>query len=216
MFGFNKKKETPVRSLTKPVELAQGDILVLKERQSLPKVLRGQELEVTGIATHQYSYGLEKEVTLRSIGNETYYMSIDDNDGDPVLCFSIKIERAQVEAIFDLEQFAILFEEESYAKLDVNSIPESVKDWLVGGSYHQTLTHGEAYYFKDDLIAKGITASSSEDDDSEAFQCHEGESSQSDNYGLSIEVWSSGETDVFLSVTTPLDVIAEMWPHGKN
>lgn len=216
MFGFNNKKEEAVRSLTKPVELAVGDIVVLNERQSLPKPLRGQELEVTGVGTHQYSHGIEKEVTFRSIDNKTYYMSIDDNDGDPILCFSVKIERTEVEALFDLGRFSGLFEEDSYAKLKVQSIPDRLKDWVGGDKYHQTLSHGEGYYFKDDLIAKGITPSSCEDDNSEEFRFHECESVENDHYTLLVEVWSSGETDVFLSVTTPLDVVAEMWPHGKN
>ncbi|MBT3812552.1 MAG: hypothetical protein HOE45_11000 [Gammaproteobacteria bacterium] len=214
MFGFNKKKDTTTRSLTKPVELKVGDIVVLNERQSLPKILRSQELEVTGIGTHQYSDGIEKEVTFRSIDNKTYYMSIDDNDGDPLLCFSIKIERADVEALFDLEQFAGLFDDSSYTQLDVQFIPDWIKDWIGGNQYQQTCSDGEGYYFKDDLIAKGITPSSAEDDSSEAFRFQECESN--DDYGLLVEVWSSGETDVFLSVSTPLDVVAEMWPHGKN
>jgi len=215
MFGFNKKKEA-VRSLSKPIELGVGDIVVLNERQSLPKTLRGQELEVTGVGTHQYSHGIEKEVTLRSIDNKTYYMSIDENDGAPVLCFSVKVERTEVEALFDLGQFAGLFEEDSYTQLEVQSIPEWLRDWVGGDTYTQTLSYGEGYYFKDDLIAKGITPSSREDDSSEEFRFHECESVENDHYALLVEIWSSGETDVFLSVSTPLDVIAEMWPHGKN
>ena len=216
MFGFNDKKDATVRSLTKPVELEVGDIVVLNERQSLPKTLRSQELEVTSVATYQYSDGIEKEITFRSIDNKTYYMSIDDNDGDPLLCFSIKIERTEVESLFDLGQFAGLFEEGSYTQLEVQSIPESLKEWVSGDKYHQTLSNGEGYYFQDDLIVKGVTPSSREDDSSEAFRFHECESSENDDYGLLVEVWSSGETDVSLSVSTPLDVVAEMWPNGKN
>jgi len=216
MFGFNNNKDTATRSLTKAIELEVGDIVVLNERQSLPKILRSQELEVTSVGTHQYSDGIEKELTFRSIDNKTYYMSIDDNDGDPLLCFSIKIERAEVETLFDLGQFARLFEDASYAQLEVKSIPERLKDWVGGDNYHQTLSHGEGYYFKDDLIAKGVIPSSHEDESSEAFRFHECESSDNDDYGLLVEIWSSGETDVFLSVSTPLDVVAEMWPNGKN
>ncbi len=218
MFGIfkkNKREKNPLRSLTKPDDLQVGDIVLLKERLSLPSELQGAELEVTAVSTHQYSDGLEKEVTLRSIDNKTYYLSMDDNDGDPVLCFSIKLERMLVNQLFDLDQFALLFEPDTVT-LDVQSIPDEIKDWVKDGKYVQTISDTEAYFYHDDLIAKGISPSSSQDDDGEEFHYFCCDSDVDDNYSLLVEVWGSGETDVSIEVSTPTDVIAEMWPNAKK
>jgi hypothetical protein len=217
MFGIFKKsnkEDNSTRTLTKVDHLQVGDIVSLKERLSLPAELQGAELEVTAVGTYQYSDGLEKEVTLRSVDNKTYYLSLDDNDGDPVLCFSIKVERKLVSQLFDLDQFANLFEPD-YATLDVQSIPDKIKDWAKEGQYVQHISDAEAYFFNDDLIAKGLTPSSNQDDDGEEFRYFSCESDIDDNYSLVVEVWQTGETDVSLEVSTPIDVIAEMWPHAK-
>ena len=110
MAFFNRKKNTETRTLSKPDELQVGDLVTLKERSSLPAELQGSDLEVISIGTYQYDGGLEKEITLRSTENKTYYLLLDDNDGDPLLCFSIKIERGMVDSLFDLDQFSILFD----------------------------------------------------------------------------------------------------------
>ncbi|MCZ6804680.1 MAG: hypothetical protein O7D86_12310 [Proteobacteria bacterium] len=218
MFGIFKKNKGDddfPRSLTKPDELQVGDIVSLKERLSLPSELQGAELEVTAVGTYQYSDGLEKEVTLRSVDNKTYYLSMDDNDGDPVLCFSIKLERELVSQLFDLDQFALLFDPD-YATLDVHSIPDEIKDWVKDGQYVQEISDAEGYFYNDDLIAKGISPSSRHDDNGEEFRYYSCDSDVDDNYSLLVEVWESGETDVSIEVSTPTDVIAEMWPNAKK
>ncbi len=93
---FKKGKQKVQRSLTRPEELQAGDIIVLKERRSLPLVLQGQQLEVTNVGTYQYSDGIKKELTLRSIDNKTYFLSVNENDDAPGLSFSIKIPRKVV------------------------------------------------------------------------------------------------------------------------
>ncbi len=85
LFGGN---DAP-RTLTDPVQLQVGDIVSFKQRRSLPDQLQGQQLEVTKVGAYQYSETeITKELTLRSEDSKTYYLSVDDNDGDPLLCFS--------------------------------------------------------------------------------------------------------------------------------
>jgi hypothetical protein len=204
MAFFNRKKNTETRTLSKPDELQVGDLVTLKERSSLPAELQGSDLEVISIGTYQYDGGLEKEITLRSTENKTYYLLLDDNDGDPLLCFSIKIERGMVDSLFDLDQFSILFDND-YAEIKTQDITVLPRGWTKEGVYIQTEKDVEGYFYQDDLIAKNITASSTQSDKCEEFR----------GYSLSIEVWSSGETDIFLEVSVPTDVILEMWPNAK-
>lgn len=214
MAFFNRKKNTETRTLSKPDELQVGDLVTLKERSSLPAELQGSDLEVISVGTYQYDDGLEKEVTLRSTENKTYYLLVDDNDGDPLLCFSIKIERAMIESLFDLEQFSILFDDD-YAQIKTQDITVLPEGWTKEGVYIQTEKDVEGYFYQDDLIVKKITASSMQNDKCEEFRGFICELNKDENYSLSIEVWSSGETDVFLGVSVPTDVILEMWPNAK-
>ena len=109
MFSYFKKNKDSLRTLSNPAELKIGDIVALKERRSLPPELQGQQLEVTHVGTYQYSSSIEKEFTLRSVDSTSYYMSVDDNDGDPILCFTNKIPRESVLEIFNEDEFARLW-----------------------------------------------------------------------------------------------------------
>lgn len=213
MFGiFNKGKQQVQRSLTQPEELQKGDIVVLKERRALPSELQGQQLEVTHVGTYQYSDGMQKELTLRSVDNKTYYLSVDDNDGDPLLCFAIKIPMNLVLEIFDEDEFAGLWEADSASLQTNDNKPEEYTAWL-SSDYKQTINNGEGYFY--DRDCSDDAPSSIEDDDGEEFRFHECTSMSNSNYSLSVEIWEDGETDVFLEVATATDVIAELWPHGN-
>jgi len=213
MFGiFNKDKHQVQRSLTQPEELQKGDIVVLKERRALPSELQGQQLEVTHVGTYQYSDGMQKELTLRSVDNKTYYLSVDDNDGDPLLCFAIKIPMNLVLEIFDEDEFAALWEHGSASLHTNENKPEEYTAWL-SSDYKQTVNNGEGYFY--DRDCSDDAPSSFQDDDGEEFRFHECTSMINSNYSLSVEIWEDGETDVFLEVATATDVIAELWPHGN-
>lgn len=213
MFNFfNQDNKPEIRSLTRPEELQTGDIVILKERRTLPPELQGQQLEVTDIGTAQYSDGTEKSVTLRSVDNKTYYMCVDQNDGDPRLSFSIKVPRKIVLTLFDEDDFAQLWDE-GFARLETKTKPENIADWLAD-SYQQDVKDGEGYYYDRDCADE--SPSKHQDDDGQEFRFHECSAITDDNHALSVEVWSDGETDIFLVISTPLDVIADMLPHDNG
>lgn len=212
MFDFFKRKKNSQRHLSQPAQLQVGDIVVLKERLSLPGELQGQQLEVSHVGTYQYASGVEKEFTLRTAESASYYMCVDDNDGDPILCFTIKVPRESVLEIFHEDDFSQLWEPD-FADLKVQSIPEQYTDWLTD-NYHQIIKDEEGYFYNRDFGDKA--PSTRLDDDGEEFRYHECEGAPDDDRSLIVEVFSSGETDVFLEVSTPLDVIAELWPNADD
>ena len=212
MFSYFKKKKGSLRTLNNPGELKIGDIVVLKERRSLPPELQGQQLEVTHVGTYQYSSSIEKEFTLRSADSTSYYMSVDDNDGDPILCFTNKIPRESVLEIFNEDEFAQLWEPE-FINLKVRYKPEQYTSWLTD-SYHQIIKDEEGYYYNHDCSDK--PPSRRIDDDGEELRYHECEGAPDNNRSLIVEVFGNGETNVFLVVSTPLDVIDELWPNADK
>ncbi len=193
------------RTLTDPGQLQVGDIIAFKQRRSLPDVLQGQQLEVTKVGGYQYSETeITKELTLRSEDNKTYYLSIDDNDGDPLLCFSIKVPESILFTLFDEDEFSELWGEE-FVTLTVKEKPEELTGWLAD-SYTQRMKEGEAYYYNHDCGGKVP-----EDDEGEELRYHECVGDVDGRY-LSVEIWGDGDTDISLVALSPVDVIEEMWP----
>ncbi|MCU7922257.1 MAG: hypothetical protein KZQ88_06125 [Candidatus Thiodiazotropha sp. (ex Dulcina madagascariensis)] len=202
IFGGNKSGP---RTLTDPGQLQVGDIVVFKQRRSLPDELQGQQLEVTKVGGYQYAATeITKELTLRSADNKTYYLSIDDNDGDPLLCFSIKLPESMVFTLFDEDGFSRLWGDD-FVTLTVREKPEELASWLAD-SYTQRMKEGEAYYYNHDCGGQVP-----EDDEGEELRYHECVGNVDTRY-LSVEVWEDGDTDVSLTAVCPFDVIEEMWP----
>jgi hypothetical protein len=56
------------------------------------------------------------------------------------------------------------------------------------------------------------SASAYQDDDGEPLRYHECEGDD-DHYGLSVEVWSDGTTDVAATIYCPVDIIDTFHPH---
>ncbi|MEE9357667.1 hypothetical protein [Candidatus Vondammii sp. HM_W22] len=199
-FGSNKP-----RTLTDPGQLQIGDIVALKQRRSLPDELQGQQLEVTKVGGYQYSETeITKELTLRSEDNKTYYLSVDDNDGDPQLCFSIKLPESMLFTLFDEDEFSGLWGEE-FVTLTVKEKLAELTSWLAD-SYIQRIKEGEAYYYNRDC--GGVVP---KDNESEELRYHECVGNV-DTRCLSVEIWGDGDTDVSLAALCPFDVIEEMWP----
>ncbi len=193
------------RTLTDPVQLQVGDIVAFKQRRSLPNGLQGQQLEVTKVGGYQYAETeVTKELTLRSEDNKTYYLSVDDNDGDPLLCFSVKVPESMVLTLFDEEEFSQLWGDD-FVTLMVKEKPEELASWLAD-SYTQRMKEGEAYYYNHDCGGKVP-----EDDEGEELRYHECVGDVEGRY-LSVEVWGDGDTDVSLVAICPGDVVEEMWP----
>lgn len=204
---FGGDKSGP-RTLTEPGQLQAGDIVSFKQRRSLPDELQGQQLEVTKVGGYQYSETeITKELTLRSEDNKTYYLSIDDNDGDPRLCFSIKLPEKNLFTLFDEDEFSALWGED-FVTLTVKEKPAELVGWL-SNSYTQCMKEGEAYYYNQEC--GGVVP---EDEEGEEFRYHECVGDVDARY-LTVEIWGDGDTEVSLVAFCPVDVIEEMWPSGQ-
>lgn len=206
MFGFFGNKKEP-RQLESVDQLQVGDIVSFKDRPPLPLDLQGKDFEVNRVEGYQYSSDNVNSFTLKSADNMVINLSLDDEDGESYLCISRTISRGKVLTLFDEEDFGELWGEQ-YPNLKVQEVPADLQGW-VDELYRQEMKEGTAYFYNRDIRAE--PPSDYEDDGSTELRYHECEG-DSGNFGLSIEVYEDGDTDVSLQIYLTLDVIADLHP----
>lgn len=209
LFG---NKDSSDRKLTSVNDLIVGDIVVFKERLSLPTEIQGQQFEVIKSAGYYYSDGLVKELTLRNANNDSYFLSYDDNDGDPELLLSRKVSRKQVSQLFDENDFSQLFDENKFPCLKVQNSLAELKGWI-NDDYQQEEKLVEAYYYDRDCSEN--PPNNFDDDDGEELRYHECEAAD-DNYYLTVEIWEDGTTEVSVGLCCPEDVVEGLLPKNES
>lgn len=205
-FGEPRAASSTPRQLERPADLQPGDLLTFKHRQALPPRLQGQTFEVSELGTYQFDDGLRIQLALDGAEGGRVYLGFPAQ-GATALSLSCQAPRADVLRIFDESAFAALWDE-GLAELEVAAPLPAYEGWLAE-RYKQVVNFGEGYFFNRDC--RGERLSSRVDDDSEALRYHECEDATG-RFGVSVEVWADGETEVSLDVNCPLDVIDAMWP----
>lgn len=203
---FGDKSAEAGRRLASAADLAAGDLLTFKHRLALPPSLQGQTVEVAKVGSYQYEDGLYPQLALDGAESGRIYLSFKAGDASE-LCLSRDLPRKDVLAIFGEEPFATLWDDD-FVDLAVAEKPEVYDGWLADG-YAQTKKWAEGYFY--DRDCRGEQLSQHQDDDSEELRYHECEDA-SGRFGLTVEVWADGETEVTLDVNCPPDVIESMWP----
>ena len=201
-----RRDAAPGRTLTGASDLRAGDLLTFKHRLSLPEAVQGQTFEVSKVETYQFEDGLHPQLALDGAEAGRVYLSFKDADATE-LCLSKAVPRKHVLRLFDEDAFAALWDD-GFADLDVAHQLADYAGWLADG-YAQTKNAAEGYFYARDCRGEGL--SQYQDDDAEPFRYHECED-DSGRFGLTVEVWGDGATDVSLDVNCPADVIDAMWP----
>ncbi len=202
------KKSADTRVLDNPGQLMVGDIISLKYRESLPESLRERQFEVVKVGAYEYASGINKEVVLKGEENQVYFMSVENDDGEDSLCFSNKISRQQTLTLFSEDAFSQLWSED-WIELTIAENIDSLAGWYTS-QYAQTIKEQEAYFYDRDCQDEDLSLA----EDGDELRYHECEGTD-DRFGINVEIWGDGSTDVFLQVYCSIDVIEEMWPHGK-
>jgi hypothetical protein len=125
------------------------------------------------------------------------------------LKFSLKIEQQDVEALFDLEDFSVIFEEDEQAFLDRKIDTETTSGWT-SDQYQQSVFAQVGYFHRKDHRSENISAYEGKDsgEQLELFVLYD----QDQSRGIDLEVWQDGDTDVFLTLYRPLSDIVDMFP----
>lgn len=194
------------RTLAGPADLRVGDLLTFKHRLSLPPEVQGGTFEVSRVGTYQYEDGIHPQLTLDGAETGRLYLSFKASDAAEI-SLAKTAPRKDVRRLFAEDAFGALWEED-FAELEVVEQLDGYDGWLAE-SYSQVKKWAEGYFY--DRDCRGEDLSRFQDDDAEELRCHECEDATG-AYGLSVEVWADGETEVSLEVNCPAEVIESMWP----
>ncbi|QDE32499.1 hypothetical protein [Shewanella polaris] len=210
--GLFGKKEAPKRQLDHPNKLLKGDMITLDDSFALPTQLRGQQLKVEAVHTYEYQRSQLCEFLLRGHNGTAIYLSYVQED-ESYLSISMKINRAVVEQLFDLDAFAEIFEEPGKATLSVKALPSELStelDKWLSDEYHQVEFASFGYFHRQDF--RGLTPPQNDDDaHGEGFEGYSLVNAD-DSHAVDIEVYESGDTEVMLTLYRPLTDIREYWP----
>ncbi len=202
-----KKSET-VRQLTSPHDLKINDIIVLTDSFALPESLRKQEFQVTAINSYEYERNTQAEWVLTGNNDIELYLALEIDDKTH-LKFSLKVEQQDVESLFDLDDFSVIFDEGDSAFLDKKADTETTSGWT-SEQYQQSIFAQVGYFHRKDHRSEKLSAFEGKDsgEQLELYALFD----QDQSRGIDVEVWQDGDTDVFLTLYRPLSDIVDMFP----
>ena len=210
--SFLKKifnKETPQRKLTDVKQLKLNDIIVLTDSFGLPETLRNQQFQVTAVNTYEYEHKNELEWVLTGTSsNDELFLALDIDD-KTYLKFSYKLAHDDVEQVFDLDEFSEIFDEPGRAFLTAKNEHNIPSQWL-SEQYQQQIFAQVGYFHRKDHRSENISAYQGKDagEQLELYVLFD----QDQSRGIDVEVWSDGDTDVFLTLYRPTTDIVDMFP----
>ena len=198
----------PPRSLTHPSQLQQGDVINFNDSFALPEQVRGRSFEVSEVNGYEFEDEIVTEFLLQGESSTPLFLSVVDDDED-YLNLSVKILRADVEKLFDLDNFADVFDGDGHTVLNRIGEPDHLSRWTAP-VYRQEEMAERGYYLRGDR-----RKTTTRHEGGEVFDYYLLVSDDRE-YSVEAEVYDGGETDVALSLRRPLSDITEMWPAGNN
>ncbi|OKY25063.1 hypothetical protein [Thalassotalea sp. PP2-459] len=204
---FSKDKPAP-RKITQVNDLITGDIIQLTDSFALPEILREQQFEVSAVNSYEFEHQTETEWVLTGNSDHQLFLSLDIDDV-VYLKFAIKIEHNDVETLFDLDQFSLLFEEPGNATLDRIADNDNTSQWS-DQQYHQRIFAQIGYFHRKDHRSESLSPFEGKEagEQLERYQLL----NQDEDKGIEAEVWTDGDTDIFLTLYRPTTDIIDMYP----
>lgn len=215
MFSFfSKKDKDGPRILERASDLQVGDIIIFNDMLVLPESLRGQSVEIVKVNAYEYKTGFEPEFVFNTMTNETYFMSTDDEEGELILTISRRIERNIVEQIFDLDDFSAVLDEGFASLKSLASTPDEYQEWVVN-EYHEDTDCERCYFHQEDKrgqTPEQYSDGSTNGEELNYFECL----NSNGEYGIAIEVYQSGQTEVGLFKRFGENVIQNLLPKATD
>lgn len=206
---FSEETESTTRTLDHPRDLNIGDII--KFRYLPQREISNQQFEVTQVNTYDFEDRNLTEFVLRDHSNNQIYLAVNELNDEPFLAISKKIKRNIVEQLFDLDEFALLFDDEANNIIHRQSEPENMEGWT-SDSYQQEIFSERGYFHKGDYRNTEVPQNEDDGDDFDYYLAID----KSRQYVIEAEVYEGGETDVLITVRRPLTDIEEMWPKSNG
>jgi hypothetical protein len=197
-------KEQPHRALKSVNDLKANDMITLSDSYALPESLRGKQLEVQSVSTYDYDGEKEVEWVLKGSDDGLIHLSLDEDD-DTFLAFSIPIKRSEVEVLFDLDDFAKIFENKGGFSIKKAGDVPRLANWCSDEYNREGFSENGIFHKKDHRHLNGERLGSGEGFD--LYTLVDGD----EDKGISIEVWKDGSTDVSVVIYRPLTDIVDFF-----
>ena len=208
---FNKKPAVPTRVLNEPKQLLNGDIFCFGDSFALPEAMRKQQLQVNDITTIEFSHEHHIQLISQGASEKLVYVSFPKNPKNLIKC-SLLLSRAEVETLFNLDDFSEIFEAPGKARLAPLTEQHSYGDMLATEYIQQDFETSGYIHQADYRDSKPPEFTDQEHGREFQYFSLEG------NKGLrliEIFIFENGDTDVYLSSLRPANDIAELWIKGE-
>ena len=208
---FSKKTATPNRVLEQPQQLQIGDIFCFGDSFALPTAIRKQQLQVNEVTTIEFEHEHYAKLIAQSSNNQLVYISFPRNPQHFIKC-SLLLNRSQVESLFDLDDFAEIFEAPGKARLTPLRKDPAYGD-ILASEYIQQDFETSGYLHQADY-RDGAPPQFTDQEHGREFQYFSLEGDQGLRL-IDIFIFENGDTDVYLSSLRPRNDIAELWIKGE-
>jgi hypothetical protein len=204
---FAKKQAVPTRTLNHASELQLNDIFTFGDSFALPQAMRKMQLQVTDINTLEFKHEHYAQVIGQGSGSQLVYLSFPDNP-QKLVKLSLLLNRDDVEALFNMDDFSEIFEAPGTARLTPLTSNHNYAD-MITDEYIQQNFMTTGYFHKQDY--RGATPPQhNEDNHGQEFEYYSLQGGQETRL-VEIFIFETGETDVYLSFLRPANEIAELW-----
>jgi hypothetical protein len=202
------KKKEDERQVNSAEELKIKDIIVLTDSFALPESLRKQQFQVSAINCYEFENNTQTEWVLQGANNLELYLTIESDD-KTYLKFALKIQHQDIESLFDLDEFATVFDEPGEAFLERKSDSLLTSGWS-SPQYQQQVFAKVGYFHRRDNRSESLSAYEGNEagEQFELYSLLDEEQSR----GIDIEVWQDGDTDLFITLYRPTSDIIDIFP----
>jgi hypothetical protein len=202
------KKQADERQVNSAEELKIKDIIVLTDSFALPEALRTQQFQVSAINCYEFESNTQTEWVLQGDNNLELYLTIEKDD-QTYLKFALKIQHQDIESLFDLDEFATVFDEPGEAFLERKADSSLTSGWS-SSQYQQQVFSKVGYFHRKDNRTESLSAYEGNEagEQFELYSLLDEEQSR----GIDIEVWQEGDTDLFITLYRPTSDIVDIFP----
>jgi hypothetical protein len=202
------KKQEDERQVNSADELQIKDIIVLTDSFALPEELRAQQFQVSAINCYEFESTTQTEWVLQGENNLELYLTIEKDD-QTYLKFALKIQHEDIESLFDLDEFATVFDEPGEAFLERKSDSALTSGWS-SSQYQQQIFSKVGYFHRKDNRTENLSTYEGNEagEQFELYNLIDEEQSR----GIDVEVWQDGDTDLFITLYRPTSDIVDIFP----
>lgn len=199
VFGGGSSSAGAARELAKPSDLRTGDFVTFDFTEQTE--LSGKRFWLESARMLEFDADVPSRVIYAMEGNsgEIYGLSPLRRDGRETVAVSRRLKRAEVYALFGEEAIGEVIEE-GFSEVVAKSVPPGLEGWTAA-----------KYYEHEDAIPACSTPENAADDGERELDYYILEDDQ-ETKAVELEVYQSGETDIYLTVYLPASAIKEMWP----